>query len=368
MNGAAIRPALPLRAGPPAPDIWHSLLWPLLLLDGQGCICSANPAAEAWLNASRQGLEGRLAGQLFADNSAVAALIGQARSDGGDLTAYDLDIALADGRMAHADLLVSHIEDRPGWLTLGFHRRAAPAVAARHLDQQGASRTITGAAAMLAHEIKNPLAGIRGAAQLLAGGTEAASQPLTGLIIREVDRIRALIDRMEGFGCDGPPRRTSENIHAILGHVRQLAEAGAGSNIIFTELYDPSLPPILCDRDRLIQLFLNLVNNAILASPAGGVISITTAFRHGLRLRSPQGGMAVSLPLEVCIIDDGEGPPPDIASHMFEPFVSGREGGSGLGLTLVAKIAGEHGGLVEHERRDGRTLFRILLPLSAEQA
>ena len=357
----------PPPVGRPAADIWHSLPWPLLLLDAQGHVRSANPAAEALLNASRQGLEGRRADQLLAPDSAVVALIRQARRDGGDLTAYDLDISLADGRTIHADLLVGHVEGCAGWLTLGFHRRAVPAVAARHLDQQGASRAITGAAAMLAHEIRNPLAGIRGAAQLLAGSAGPGGPPLTDLIIREVDRIRALIDRMEGFGSDSPPRRTTENIHAILGHVRQLAEAGTSKNVTFTEQYDPSLPPLSCDRDALVQLFLNLVHNAIHASPTGGVISITTAFRHGLRLRSPHGGAPVSLPLEICIIDAGEGPPADIVSHMFEPFVSGRDGGSGLGLALVAKVTDEHGGLVEYARRDGRTLFRILLPLSAGQ-
>jgi two-component system nitrogen regulation sensor histidine kinase GlnL len=219
---------------------------------------------------------------------------------------------------------------------------------------------------MLAHEIKNPLSGIRGAAQLLSEAADSDGRELTGLIIAEVDRVRALIDRMEGFTDTRPPTLAEENIHAVLGHVRMLAEAGFGRAVSFRERYDPSLPPILGDRDALIQAFLNLVKNAVEASPSGGTVTITTAFRQGFRMRAHGTGARVSLPLEVCVIDEGEGAPVAIADHLFEPFVSAKRGGTGLGLALVAKVVGDHGGIVEYDRRQGRTVFRILLPLAPD--
>jgi two-component system nitrogen regulation sensor histidine kinase GlnL len=234
------------------------------------------------------------------------------------------------------------------------------------MGQQGAARSAVGVAAMLAHEIKNPLSGIRGAAQLLNESVDPESRELTGLIMAEVDRVRALIDRMEGFTDTRPPALQRENIHAVLGHVRKLSEAGFGKDMVFKERYDPSLPPVLGDRDALVQAFLNLVKNAVEASQPGGTITLTTAFRQGFRVRSPGTGARVSLPLEVCVIDEGEGAPPEIAGHLFEPFVSARRGGTGLGLALVAKVVGDHGGVVEYDRRQGRTVFRILLPLAAD--
>jgi two-component system nitrogen regulation sensor histidine kinase GlnL len=145
-----------------------------------------------------------------------------------------------------------------------------------------------------------------------------------------------------------------------------LAEAGFGRHVQFRERYDPSLPPVLGDRDALIQAFLNLVKNAVEASPPNGIVTLTTAFRQGFRVRMHGTGARVSLPLEVCVIDEGEGAPAAIADHLFEPFVSARRGGTGLGLALVAKVVGDHGGVVEYDRRQGRTVLRVLLPLAPD--
>ncbi len=226
---------------------------------------------------------------------------------------------------------------------------------------------------MLAHEIKNPLSGIRGAAQLLAATADPEARELTALIQQEVDRVAALIDRMEGFTDTRPMPMGPENIHAVLGHVRKVAQQrlcarhrrSASATI-------PSLPPVSGNYDALVQVFLNLVKNAAEAQGTGdgsgkGEITLTTAYRHGFRVAAEGSTLRVALPIEVCVIDTGAGPLPDVARHMFEPFVSSKRGGGGLGLALVAKIVGDHGGIVEFERvaNPARTIFRVLLPTAS---
>ncbi len=351
---------------PQPTDIWNALPAPILLLKPDGHVALANSAAEIFLNVSQpllveKGWEG-----LFPEDSPVRALVEESRESRNDIAAYDLLIEFVGGRRARTDVLVGRLPDHEGWLALSFQPRAVTSLVDRQKDQMGAARSAIGVAAMLAHEIKNPLSGIRGAAQLLSDAADRDSKELTGLIISEVDRVRGLIDRMEGFTDTRPPTLQRENIHSVLGHVRMLAEAGFGKNIQFRERYDPSLPPVMGNRDALVQAFLNLIKNAVEASPEGGTVTITTAFRQGFRVRAAGTNARVSLPLEVCVIDEGEGAPPQIADHLFEPFVSARRGGSGLGLALVAKLVGDHGGIVEYDRRQGRTVFRILLPLAPD--
>jgi two-component system nitrogen regulation sensor histidine kinase GlnL len=349
-------------------DIWNALPAPILLLSPDNRVALANSASEAFLNISEAQLIEKGWLWLFPEDSPVRSLVAEARENQNDIAAYDLLVEFSGGRRVRADVLVGRLPDHPGWLALSFQPRAVTSLVDRQMGQQGAARSAVGVAAMLAHEIKNPLSGIRGAAQLLAEAGASGDDDLTGLIIAEVDRVRVLIDRMEDFTDTRPPLLQRENIHAVLGHVRKIAEAGFGQNIVFKERYDPSLPPVLGERDMLVQAFLNLIKNAVEASPPGATITLTTAFRQGFRVRAPGSGARVSLPLEVCIIDEGEGAAPEIASHLFEPFVSARRGGTGLGLALVAKVVGDHGGVIEYDRRQGRTIFRILLPLAPDEA
>jgi two-component system, NtrC family, nitrogen regulation sensor histidine kinase GlnL len=238
----------------------------------------------------------------------------------------------------------------------------------RQLTHRGAARSVTALAAMLAHEIKNPLSGIRGAAQLLEQSAADDDRTLTRLICDEADRIVKLVDRMDVFTDERPVERASVNIHVVLDHVKRLAQSGFARHIKFVEEYDPSLPPLFGNRDQLVQVFLNLVKNAAEAIGEGtsdGEILLSTAFRPGVRLSLPGSKTRVSLPLQFCVRDNGSGVPEDLMPHLFDPFVTTKPKGSGLGLALVAKVVGDHGGIIECESQPRRTIFRVMMPVFA---
>lgn len=348
-------------------ELLAGLAVPAVLVDPDGRLSLANMAAETFLNASQQALSERGWSAAFGRNNAVEALVQRARNEGGGCAAYDMALMFPAGRSARADVLVSPVGDSPDWLTVAFQTRSVATLVDRKVQQQGAARSAVGVAAMLAHEIKNPLSGIRGAAQLLSTGADAEARELTDLIVAEVDRVAKLVDRMESFTDTRPQRLCPENIHEVLGHVRKVAQQGFGADVMIRERYDPSLPLVAANRDSLVQVFLNLLKNAVEAAEIGGEVIISTAFRAGLKVRPDAGGAPVSLPIEVRIIDDGPGIDADLVDHVFEPFVTSKRGGSGLGLALVAKVIADHGGVVEYERtgEPERTVFRVLLPVAA---
>ncbi len=359
----AVAPAPPADNAPGPLEMFASLPTPVVVLDPDDRIRAINLAAETFLNGSQTALAGKDWTALLPSDSPITSIVGEARAMGGAYAAYDLEIAFITGARHRADVLIAPIGDGAGWLTLSFQLRSVASMVDRQMVHQGAARSAVGVAALLAHEIKNPLSGIRGAAQLLAN---ADTGELTTLICEEVDRIAKLVDRMESFTDTRPLDRSAQNIHAILSHVRRVAEQGFARGLKFTERYDPSLPPISGNRDALVQVFLNLIKNAAEAlGEHGGEITLTTAFRHGLRVAVPGSTRRVSVPLEVCVIDNGPGVPLDVADHLFDPFVTSKRSGGGLGLALVAKIVGEHGGLIEydHSAAPMRTIFRVLLPV-----
>jgi two-component system nitrogen regulation sensor histidine kinase GlnL len=310
---------------------------------------------------------------LLPGDNPIFTLLDQVRAHG--TTIADHDLTLESPRLHKRGIMVqaTALTEEPGCVLMTLQDSSA----ARSLDRQmafrGAARSVSGMSAILAHEVKNPLSGIRGAAQLLEASVSDQDRELTVLIRDEADRIRALVDRMEVFG-EKPIERRAVNIHRVLEHVRRLAQTGFAQDLRITEIYDPSLPPVWGNRDQLIQVLLNLVKNAaesILsdhenARRGGGEITLTTAYQHGVRLAVPGSGQRQHLPLVVTVRDNGPGIAEDIRPHLFEPFVSGKPSGSGLGLALVAKIVGDHDGLIEVDSRPGRTDFRLCLPVLTE--
>jgi two-component system nitrogen regulation sensor histidine kinase GlnL len=354
-----------LRAGA-ADAVLNSLPHPVILISPDGRIADANVAAESFFEVSVSLLRRHQLRDFVPFGSPLLALVEQVRQRGSAVNEYKVDLGtprLPGDRVV--DLHVAPVPERPGHVVIMLQERTMADKMDRQLTHRGAARSVIALAAMLAHEIKNPLSGIRGAAQLLEQSADDSDRTLTRLICDEADRIVKLVDRMEVFADERPVEREPVNIHAVLEHVKRLAQSGFARHIRFVEDYDPSLPPVFANRDQLIQVFLNLVKNATEAigeGAADGEIHLSTAFRPGVRLSLPGSKTRVSLPLEFCVKDNGPGVPDDLMPHLFDPFVTTKPTGSGLGLALVAKIVGDHGGIIECESQPRRTIFRVLMP------
>ncbi|MCB8838529.1 nitrogen regulation protein NR(II) [Aurantimonas sp. VKM B-3413] len=345
--------------------ILNALPHPVVVIDGKGRFCFANSDAEQFFSAGLSYLVKRRLQDFVPADSPLFALIEQVRQQQSRISEYRVDISsprLGGERMV--DLYVSHLSDEPDLIVVMIQLRSIAEKMDRQLTHRSAARTVTGLAAMLAHEIRNPLSGIKGAAQLLATSASDEDRGLTRLIQEESDRIVKLVDRMEVFSDQRPIERSAVNIHSVLEHVKTLGKNGFARGIKITELYDPSLPPVYANRDQLVQVFLNLLKNAAEAvrDREGGEIRLLTAFRPGVRLSVPGTKDRVTLPLEFSVEDNGDGVPEDIRENIFDPFVTTKPSGSGLGLALVAKIVGDHGGVIECESQPGHTVFRILMP------
>src|SRR4051794_4270056 len=347
--------------------VFNALPHPVIIVSGTGKIAEANVAAETFFEVSVALLRRYALRDLVPFGSPLLPLIEQVRTRGAAVNEYKVDLGTPRNPGERlVDLHVAPLPERPDHVVVMLQERTIADKMDRQLTHRGAARSVSALAAMLAHEIKNPLSGIRGAAQLLEQSAGDDDRTLTRLICDEADRIVKLVDRMEVFSDERPVEREPVNIHVVLDHVKRLAQSGFARRIKFTETYDPSLPPVFANRDQLIQVFLNLVKNAaesIGETATDGEIQLTTAFRPGVRLKLPGSNTRVSLPLEFCVRDNGPGVAEDLMPHLFDPFVSTKPTGSGLGLALVAKIVGDHGGIIECESQQRHTVFRVLMPM-----
>ncbi|MET0137141.1 MAG: ATP-binding protein [Sphingobium sp.] len=352
-----------------SPDSFSSHPIATLIVDRDDRIVSANPRAESLLNMARSALIGSLLTDVLRlDDPTMAPSFWRTDKP---LSAYDVRLIAGRSAAVEMDILINPISDAAGWRVLALHIHSQSHAIGFRRTSSGAMSAI-GAAAMLAHEIKNPLSGIRGAAQLIQGEMGKGDHQLTNLIVAEVDRIASLIDRMQGFTTEQAQQAVTQNIYPLLDRAVDVALAGFGSGVLLVREYDPSLPDALVDGDRLVQVMINLLKNAVeaLQDRTDGRIVVTTAFRHGFSIMGSGSRAPVTLPIEIQVMDNGPGVNDSIRDVLFNPFITTKRTGQGLGLALVDKLVRDMGGLVQYDRTDDKkggamTVFRLLLPKGA---
>ncbi|WP_372604643.1 nitrogen regulation protein NR(II) [Actibacterium sp.] len=349
--------------------VWSALPVPSFILDRNNRIERMNPAAEQFLNTSTKALKGALVWERMS----IAALLDEAfdrvRVNQSELVINDVEVSAPSRPPIQCNIQMAPLRESEGTILMLISPRDIAERLGRAQSSKSAAKSAIGMAEMLAHEIKNPLAGITGAAQLLSMSLSADDQELTDLIVEESRRIVKLLEQVEQFGNLRPPELKPLNIHDILDRARTSAAVGFAVNLRVVSEYDPSLPQTMADGDQLLQVFLNLLKNAaeaIRGTGQAGTIRIRTFYDQSLRRRR-KDGTGQPVPLQIEIIDDGPGLPAEIASEIFEPFVSGRENGTGLGLALVSKIISDHDGLIAVDSVPGRTVFRISLPVAPRE-
>jgi two-component system nitrogen regulation sensor histidine kinase GlnL len=358
----AVRQPAPATLPPEAAMVLGALPVAAVVLDAEDRFRFANPAAELFFRLSAHTLLTLSLRDLLPPDHRLFSVLAQVRAH--DAPVSDHDLALESPRLARIGVAAhgAPLPEMAGGVVLTLQDGSTAQMLDRQLNFRGAARGASAMAEMLAHEVKNPLSGIRGAAQLLELGASEGDRELCMLIQDEVDRIRNLVERMDMFS-ERPIERAPVNIHEVLDHVRRIALSGFAAHLRIHQDYDPSLPPVWGNRDQLVQILLNLVKNAAEAVDGReGELQLATAYHHGVRIAVPGSTERVHLPLQVMVRDNGPGIPEAIRATLFEPFVTTKRGGQGLGLALVAKLVTDQGGLIECDSRPGRTIFRLSLP------
>lgn len=344
-------------------QILNSFPQPILAVDQGNTICFVNYAAEQFFLQSEKTMLGKTLDAILGRDCSVLPLVDQARHSSASYADSDVTLLLRPDEERRVNVQINAVVDRPGTVLISLDPRSITAQISRQFATQNAARAASGVAAMMAHEIKNPLSGIRGAAQLIEESLPPEEMSLAQLIVKETDRIVSLVDQMEVFSDDRPLTREHQNIHHVLDHVLAVARNGFAAHVITEAAFDPSLPEINGNWNQLVQVFLNLLKNASEAAPnSGGIVRVKTSYSHGTRMRLPGETAPVDLPIEITVHDNGDGIDEQLRDSAFDPFVSSKKNGKGLGLALVAKIVNSHGGVVGYERKNAHTVFRVLLP------
>ncbi len=348
-------------------SLWASIPYPAFVIKDNNIISNANNAAEVFCLYSLKQILGNPIIKYVGNNSIIVNALNKARQRSVSVALYGVEIFWTGSKPQLFDVYASPISVASENILLLFHSQTISRRMDRSLSHRSAVRSVTGMASMLAHEIRNPLAGISGAAQLLMSTASKNDKELVEIIRSETKRIDELVDRFQSFGDLRPIKKTPVNIHNVLDTAKRVAKVGYASHVKIIEQYDPSLPLVPADSTLLLQVIQNLLKNAAEAVPSqGGVITITTYFRQGVRI-SLGGELTENLPLQITIADNGDGVPEQLRKDIFEPFVSSKANGTGLGLSLVSKIISDHGGVVEHSSGYGKTLFNILLPVWSDK-
>ncbi|EGD58602.1 signal transduction histidine kinase, nitrogen specific, NtrB [Novosphingobium nitrogenifigens DSM 19370] len=356
-------------AGRPDPKrLVASLPLAMFVLAPDFTVSSVNPAGEQLAGQGARRLVGRQVGELFAfDEPLILERIGGREAN---LFARDVGVRMHDQPPRRLDVITAPVAHYPGWQMLVLQEPVGVEALTRGGgagvdDSDGPALR---APAVLAHEIKNPLAGIRGAAQLLDRRIGEKDRALTGLITTEVDRIAKLIDQMQSLSRRSQEPAVECNLHEAVRHAQAILAAGQSGRFVVEEEFDPSLPPIMANPDALVQVLLNLMSNARDACAGAEVprIAVRTRFASGIQVHTGPGGKPLRLPIELRVSDNGKGVEPALRDHLFEPFVTSKKSGQGLGLALVQKLVREMNGRVTHDRDENRgwTHFRLHLPVA----
>lgn len=351
-----------------ANEVLSSISSPIFVIDENFIFYFANNAAEQLFSASLSGLLNQSLTDYLSIDGTIISLIKQVLKNNAPVSEHGITFDTPRTGLRDISVYVAPLPERQNFIVVSLQEQTRAQKIGKQLESRASVRSIMAMGQLLAHEIKNPLSGIRGAAQLLEQDINDENKELTKLICNEADRIVALVDRMNLFVDHDNFKREGVNIHSILSHVKLLSENGFGSNIKYIQKYDPSLPLVHGNRDQLIQVFLNLIKNSSESiNKKEGEIIISTSYEPGIRVKNSNTAIALQLPLVVCVKDNGSGIADEIKPHLFEPFVTSKKNGSGLGLPLVAKIINDHGGVVEYKSDTNGTIFKIMLPIITEK-
>ena len=343
--------------------VLDSLPYPIIILDNLNYFIWLNHAAETFFNSSLAIFHGTSAEDYFNSDSVLLKMIFRARETNSSLSEHSVIINTPKLRDTTVNIQVGPFHANDEFIAISLQQNSLEQVAKSRNLFKGAALSMSKVTALLAHEIRNPLAGIRGAAQLLELELKEENRELSKLIVTETDRIIKLLERIEKLSADKPLHLEEINIHEVLDHCLMINSSSFGKHLTIKRDFDPSLPQIFADRDLFIQLFLNLFKNASEATFKGDILNVKTSYALSTPHSTSNQNGSTQLPLQIDIIDTGSGISSELQAYVFEPFVSNKLNGSGLGLALVASVVSEHGGAIEVFSSEGKTHFKINLPL-----